>query len=229
MEAVEREVAAFAGVGKVHRLGRLHGHEDLHEREEPGEHALVGVLLYLVACLGDGHATALELDVDERHAVDEKGQVATAIVESGGTRLEDGLLGDLVDAPAASDVATVVYVQAHLAVEVRYVIGVVAGDGDGPPVDEAVEPHGRTQLRDLLQDLLHLTLGEWASVQPPVPLVVLVEDVRPVVQEALLGGLAQHAALPAVVLETRDHSRLELSLRGKDVRHHSPFPLSTFR
>ena len=167
--------------------------------------------------------------MDERHTVDEKGQVTTAIVESGGARLEDGLLGDLVDAPAASDVATVVYVQAHLAVEVCYVIGVVAGDGDGPPVDEAVEPHGRTQLRDLLQDLLHLTLGEWASVQPPVPLVVLVEDVRPVVQEALLGGLAQHAALPAVVLETRDHSRLELSLRGKDVSHHSPFPLSTCR
>ena len=80
MEAAEREVATLAGVGKVHRLDGLHGYEDLHEREEPGEHALVSVLLYLVARLGDGHAAALELDVDERHAVDEKGQVTTAIV-----------------------------------------------------------------------------------------------------------------------------------------------------
>lgn len=229
MEAAEREVATLAGVGKVHRLDGLHGHEDLHEREEPGEHALVGVLLYLVARLGDGHAAALELDVDERHAVDEKGQVTTAIVESGGPRLEDGLLSDLVDAPAADDVATVVYVQAHLAVEVSDVIRVATSDGDGPSVDEAVGPHGRVQLRDLLQNLLHLTLGERVAVQPPVSLIVLVEDVRPVVQEVLLGGSEQHVALPAVVLETRDHSRLEFGLDGEDVRNYSPFLLSTFR
>lgn len=229
MEAAEREVATLAGVGKVHRLDGLHGHEDLHEREESGEHALVGVLLYLVARLGDGHAAALELDVDERHAVDEKGQVTTAIVESGGPRLEDGLLSDLVDAPAADDVATVVYVQAHLAVEVSDVIRVATSDGDGPSVDEAVGSHGRVQLRDLLQNLLHLTLGERVAVQPPVSLIVLVEDVRPVVQEVLLGGSEQHVALPAVVLETRDHSRLEFGLDGEDVRNYSPFLLSTFR
>lgn len=229
MEAAEREVATLAKVGKVHRLDGLHGHEDLHEREEPGEHALVGVLLYLVARLGDGHAAALELDVDERHAVDEKGQVTTAIVESGGPRLEDGLLGDLVDAPAADDVATVVYVQAHLAVEVSDVIRVVTSDGDGPSVDEAVGPHGRAQPCGLLQNLLHLTLGERATVQPLVSLVVLVENVRPVAQEALLGGTVQHTALSTVILKARDRGRLELNLGDEDVCYYPPFLLSTFR
>ena len=189
----------------------------------------MSILLYLVACLKDGHAAALGLDVDERHAVDEKDQVTASIVEPVGSRLEDGLLGDLVDALTAGDVTAIVCVQAHLAVEVSDVIRVATSDGDGPSVDEAVGPHGRAQLRDLLQNLLHLTLGERAAVQPPVSLVVLVEDVRPVVQEVLLGGSEQHVALPAVVLETRDHSRLEFGLGGEDVRNYSPFLLSTFR
>ena len=109
------------------------------------------------------------------------------------------------------------------------VIRVATSDGDGPSVDEAVGPHGRVQPCGLLQHLLHLTLGERASVQPPVSLIVLVEDVRPVVQEDLLGGSAQHVALPAVVLETRDHGRLEFGLGDEDVCYYPPFLLSIFR
>ena len=47
----------------------------------------MGVLGYLVRTLGDRHAGALQLDVEDRHTVNEQHQVAT----SGGQQLIGGL------------------------------------------------------------------------------------------------------------------------------------------
>ena len=76
VEVVARVELARAGVGEVHGVVGVHGHEQLHQAEDAGEHALVGVLLYLAAGLARRHAAAFELYVDERHAVDEQAQVA---------------------------------------------------------------------------------------------------------------------------------------------------------
>ena len=47
----------------------------------------MGVFGYLVRTLGDRHTGALQLDVEDRHTVDEQHQVAT----SGGQQLIGGL------------------------------------------------------------------------------------------------------------------------------------------
>ena len=72
---MEEEVGverARSGVGEVPRLVRGHSHEDLHQAEEPREHAFVRIFFNLAGCLAYGHAAAFELDMDDRHAVDEQ-------------------------------------------------------------------------------------------------------------------------------------------------------------
>ena len=80
VEVVARVELARTGVGEVHRVVGVHGHEQLNQPKYAGEHALVGVLLNLVAGLARRHAAALELYVDERHAVDEQAQIAPPVV-----------------------------------------------------------------------------------------------------------------------------------------------------
>ena len=80
VEEKVRVERARAGVGEVVRLVGSHSYEDLRQAEEPREHALVGVLLDLAGGLADWDATALELDMDDRHAVDEQAQVSATVV-----------------------------------------------------------------------------------------------------------------------------------------------------
>ena len=200
VEVVCLEVSVRAGVGEVDRLVRVHGHEHLDQGEEPREDALVGVLADLVAGLAHAHAATLELDVDERHTVDEQHHVAAALWEHLGLGGEVRLSRYLVAAAASSDLRPVVDVQTHFFAKVQLICLVVACDGDRAPVDEAVEAHGGAQLHDLLDDLLHLAGCQGAAVEVVPALVVLEEDLSPVVEEVLLGGVAQRPVAPPVVL-----------------------------
>ncbi|CAB0590190.1 hypothetical protein CIP107554_00690 [Corynebacterium diphtheriae] len=78
VEEVVRVELACARVGEVDRLLRGHGDEDLHQGEDALVDALMGVLGYLVRTLGNRHAGALQLDVEDRHTVDEQHHVATS-------------------------------------------------------------------------------------------------------------------------------------------------------
>ena len=95
-------------VGKVQRFIGSHSHEDLDQAEESREYALVGVLLYLAGGLADGDAAALELDVDDRHAVDEQTQVATTVVQDLALRRVDWLLSYLVATLASCDLLAII-------------------------------------------------------------------------------------------------------------------------
>ena len=70
------------------------------------------------------------------------------------------LPGYLVAALTGGDLAAVIDLEAHLLAEVEAVIDVVASDGDGLPVDKAVELQGGAEGRDLLHNLLHLAVGK---------------------------------------------------------------------
>ena len=80
------ELALGAGVGEVPRLVGAHCHEYLHERENAGVHALVCILLDLLAGLPDRGVRPLQLDVDDGHAVYQQHQVAPTLVQHLGPR-----------------------------------------------------------------------------------------------------------------------------------------------
>ncbi len=219
VEAEERKVTRSSWVREVDGLVRVHGHEHLHEREEPREDPLVRVLLNLVARLGHGNAAALELHVDERHAVDEQHHIAAPIVEKSRRRFEARLLGDLINAPTRGDITPIVNVEAHFLAEVQRIIGIVALDGNGLAVDETVELHRRAQRRYLLEYLLHLAVCQATAIEPVDARIVLVEDLCPVGKEILLAGLVKHATFPAEVLKPADKRGLEIRLILECVRH----------
>ena len=124
------------------------------------------------------------------------------------------LPGDLVAAHAGGDLAAVVDLQADFLAQVQLIVRVVALDGHRLAIDEAVELHGRSQLDDLLEDLLHLPMGERATVQAVDLTVVLEEDVRPVVQQVLFRRVFKDPAvvIPPVFLKIPDKGFLELFL-----------------
>ena len=211
---VEEEVGverARAGIGEVARLVGSHSHEDLDQAKESREHALVGVFLDLEGGLAHGHATALELDVDDGHAVDEQTQIAATVVQDLALRRVDWLLSYLVAALAGCDLLAIVDLQAHLFAQVKRVIGVVARDGDGLSVDEPVERERGLERFDLFVYLCHLALGERAAVQAVYVGIVLEQNLRPVVDEVLLGGIAKHAprVVPAMLLKNNDYGFFE--------------------
>ena len=205
---------ARARIGKVQRFIGSHSHEDLDQAEEPREHALVGVLLYLAGGLADGDAAALKLDVDDGHAVDEQTQVAATVVQDLALRRVDWLLSYLVAALAGCDLLAIVDFQAHLLAQVERIVGVVARDGDGLSVDEPVERERGLERFYLFDDLCHLALGERAAIQAVDIRVVLKQNLRPVLKEVLLGGIAQDAVriVPSVLLQHGDDSFFERSL-----------------
>ena len=205
---------ACSRVGKVPRLIGGHSHKDLNQAEETREHTFVRVLFDLSGCLAYGHATAFEFDMDDRHAVDEQAQVSATVVQDLALRRIDRLLSYLVAALAGCDLLTIIDLQAHLLAQVKRIVGVVARDGDGLSVDEPVERERGLERFDLFDDLCHLALGERAAVQAVYVGVVLKQNLRPVVDEVLLGGIAKHAprVVPAVLLQHGDDRFFERSL-----------------
>ena len=205
---------ACSRVGKVPRLIRGHSHKDLNQAEETREHTFVRVLFDLSGCLAYGHATAFEFDMDDRHAVDEQAQVSPTVVQDLALRRIDRLLSYLVAALAGCDLLTIIDLQAYLLAQVKHIVWVVARDGDGLPGDEPVERERSLERFDLFDDLCRLALSERAAVQAVYVGVVLEQNLRPVVDEVLLAGIAKHAprVVPAVLLQHGDDRFLERCL-----------------
>ena len=213
---VEVEVGvkrACSRVGKVPSLIGGHSHKDLNQTEETREHTFVRVFFDLSGCLAYGHATAFEFDMDDRHAVNEQAQVSATVVQNLVLRRIDRLLSYLVAALAGCNLLTIIDLQAYLLAQVKRIVGVVARDGDGLSVDESVERERGLECFDLFDDLCHLALGERAAVQAVYVGVVLEQNLRPVVDEALLCGIAKHAprVVPAMLLQHGDDCFFEES------------------
>ena len=164
--------------------------------------------------------------MDDRHTVDEQAQVSTAVVQDLVLRRIDRLLSYLVATLAGCDLLTIIDLQAHLLTQVKRVVGVVARDGDGLSVDEPVECKWGLERFDLFDDLRHLALGDRAAVQAVYVGVVLEQNLRPVVDEVLLGGIAKHTSrvVPAVLLQHGDDRFLE---RGLFIENHGETYLRT--
>ena len=80
MEVERRgKILRCSRVGEVQSLLRCHSHEYLYQREDAmREDTLVGILLDLVDSLSHIHTASLQLDMDNRHTIDEQHHIATA-------------------------------------------------------------------------------------------------------------------------------------------------------
>ena len=163
-EVVAVEIA-FTGIGEVHGIIRIHGHEDLHESEQPGEHAFMRVFGDLIGGLAYGNAAFLQFDMDDRHAVDEQADVSSTIVQHFVFCRIHRLSCDLVPALPSGDFLAIVDLQADFLTEMCCVCGIVTFDGHGLAVDEGIQRQWRAQCFDLFEDLRHLTLGKALPVQ----------------------------------------------------------------
>ena len=105
---VRIKLAVRAGIGEIQGFVGLHGHKDLHQREQPGEHAFMGIFLNLITCLAYRDAAFLELHMDDRHAVDQQHEISPAVAGKGRLGPEDGLLRDLIPALPGGDLLPVV-------------------------------------------------------------------------------------------------------------------------
>ena len=163
-EVVAVEIA-FARIGEVHGIIRIHGHENLHESEQSGEHAFMRVFGDLIGGLTYGNAAFLQFDMDDRHAVDEQADVSSTIVQHLAFRRINRLSCDLVPALPRCYFLAIVDLQADFLAEMRCVCGIVTFDGHGFAVDEGIQRQWRAQCFDLFEDLRHLTLGKALPVQ----------------------------------------------------------------
>lgn len=205
------EFPVRSGVGEIHRLLRIHRHEDLHQREKTGEDPFVGVLLDLPAGLTHIHAGPLQLHMDEGHPVDEEREIPAPLRVEIPLRRKDGLLGDLVAARPGGDLQPVEELQRHILAVVEPVRFGLPADGHAPAVDELIERHRRAQRPHLREDLLHLPVGERHVVQLVHAAVVVKKNVRPVPDEVVLRGVFQDMPVPFVFIrEQTDESRLEV-------------------
>ena len=108
------------------------------------------------------------------------------------------MLDNLITALPSGDLQAVINLQENLLAEVLCILRVIPDDGNGLSVDKTVELQGCAQAGDLLQNLLHLAVGQRIVVQPVDAPVILEKDVRPVLDELLFRGIAQDLLFPAV-------------------------------
>ena len=163
-EVVAVEVA-FARIGEVHSIVRIHGHEDLHESEQSGEHAFMRVFGDLIGGLAYGDAAFLQFDMDDRHAVDKQANISSTIVQHLAFRRINRLSCDLVPALPRCYFLPIVDLQADFLTVMSLVLGIITFNGHGLAVNEGVQRQWRAQCFDLFEDLRHLTLGKALPVQ----------------------------------------------------------------
>ena len=132
-----------------------------------------------------------------RHTVDQQHQIAAAVVQHFRFTGKNRLLHDLVAALPGGNLHAVVDFQADFLAEMCLVIGVIALDRNRFAVDKAVQLQRRAQFPNLLHNLLHFAIGQGIIAKAVYAAVIVKENVCPVADQILLGGIFQNCALPA--------------------------------
>ncbi len=210
------EFSIRPGIGEVKRLGWLHRYEDLNERKEAAENPLTRILLDLVVGLAHRHAALLQLDVDHRHAINEQQEVAAPIIKKRRATGVARLLHDLVAALPGGNLVAVVDLQAHFLAKVQPLRWIVAGDGDGFAIDEAIKLERRAQRGDLLHNLLHLAVSQRYLIESIDPAIVLKQDLLPVRKQVRLGRILDDFCIaPTALAQLVDHGVFKFGFFGK--------------
>ena len=199
------ELSFRAGIGKVDRFFRVHGHKNLHQREQSRKNALCRVFFNLVASLFDGNTALFQFHVNDRHTIDEQHQIAAAVIQNFGLGGELWLLCNLVAAESGCNFQTVIDFQGHFFAEIQLIVRIVTLDKHTFAVDKFIQLHRRFRVHDLFHDLLHLAIRQRIIVQSVNATVVFKKDVRPVLDQLLFGVVLQHTIFPAAFYQELYH------------------------
>ena len=172
-------------IREIPGLFRVHSDEDLHERIDPRVDPLTCVFLNLEACLAYRNIRVLQLNMNNRHAVDQEKQIPSSLTLDIRVNRELRLVYDLIAAFAGSDFLSVVNLERNLFPEMRLIVFVIAFDNDAAAIDEAIQLHRGPERFDLLQDLSHFAFSQRVVVKPVNLPVVLEKNVRPVFDQIL--------------------------------------------
>ena len=137
--------------------------------------------------------------MNQRHTVNQQHKVASTVARQRVWRFEQRLLCYLVAALSLGNLHSVVYFQVYFPAKVLFVLLVVAPYADGFAVDEFIQPQGRAQVINLVDNLCHFALGEWVVAQSVNRAVVGIEDICPVLNQAFFGRVAEHFRFPTFV------------------------------
>ena len=143
------ELSFRAGIGKVDRFFRVHGHKNLHQREQSRKNALCRVFFNLVASLFDGNTALFQFHVNDRHTIDEQHQIAAAVIQNFGLGGELWLLCNLVAAESGCNFQTVIDFQGHFFAEIQLIVRIVTLDEHTFAVDKFIQLHRRFRVHDL--------------------------------------------------------------------------------
>jgi len=199
------ELSFRAGIGKVDRFFRVHGHKNLHQREQSRKNALCRVFFNLVASPFDGNTALFQFHVNDRHTIDEQHQIAAAVIQNFGLGGKLWLLCDLVAAKSGCNFQTIIDFQGHFFAEIQLIVRIVTLDKHTFAVDKFIQLHRRFRVHDLFHDLLHLAIRQRIIVQSVNATVVFKKDVRPVLDQLLFGVVFQHTIFPAAFYQELYH------------------------
>ena len=216
------EFSIRAGIGKVERFLRIHGHKNLNQRKQPGENSFSGVFLNLVCGLADGDAAFLQLDMNHRHPVDQQHQIPTPVIGQlvPGRKLR--LLHNLITALPGGNLPTLIDLQGNFLAEVGCIIRIVPLDGDAAAVDEAVQAQRCAQGGDLLNDLLHLPIRQRKIIQAVNTPVVFKQNISPVPDQLRFAEILQDLIFPALCLQQVNQGLFKVRFFAKCHGRRSP-------
>ena len=127
------------GVSKIDRLFRLHRHKYLHQRKDPCEDTLIGVLLNLVMSLTHRNTTLFQLQMKHRHAINEQHQIATTVIQNFRLRFIFRLLGYLISTLPSGYFAAVINLEAHFFAKMERIIWIITGNRDRLTINKTIE------------------------------------------------------------------------------------------
>ena len=202
-EKVRIELPVRARIGKIQRFLRIHCHKNLNQRKQPREYALMRILLNLIAGLRYRHSGFLQFNMKDRHPVNQQHQITAPILQNLVVSWKQRLLCNLVAALASCNLQTVIDLQTDLLAVMKLVLRILPNDRNRLPIDKTIQRQRRAKAADLLQQLLHLLRNQRAVIQPVNVTIVLEQNIRPVLNQILLGRMMKDLFRPAIALQSQ--------------------------
>ena len=153
--------------------------------------------------------------MDNGHSVNQQHQIPTAVIQTR-DRLEFRLLDNLIATLPVGNLHPVIDFQADLLAEMGFIIRVIPLDGYAFPIDKIIQTHRASKPDNLLNDLLHLTFRQRAVIQGILIPVVVEQNVRPILDQFFLSGVADDSVPPPILNELVDHSLFKCLFTFKD-------------
>ena len=197
---VRIEVAIRTRICKVQRLFRIHCNKDLNQREKSCEDTFMSILLNLIHSLSYRNTGFLQFNMENRHAIDQKHEITTAILQDLFMSRKDRLLYYLITAFPASNFHTIIDPETYFLTIMQGIIRILSDYGNSFSINKSIQCNRSPAFSDLLQEFIHLLRNKRTIIKPVNISVILKKDIRPVPDQILFGRILNYLLLPAITL-----------------------------